>query len=193
MDNTVGSLTQQQKSLIVGTLLGDGYLRIIPKRKDALLEINHSFTQKEYVDWKYEILKNISGSPPKMRRGNNARIAYRFYSKQLPELTALYQLFYREKKKVIPANLTLDPTSLAVWFMDDGSRCRTNDIYLNTQQFSVQDQKKLVRALQKLNLKTTLNKDKQYYRLRFLKSSLVILRALLNEEIISSMRYKIEL
>ena len=193
MDNTVGSLTQQQKSLIIGTLLGDGYLRIIPKRKHALLEINHSFAQKEYVDWKYEILKNISGSPPKMRKGNGSRIAYRFYSKQLPELTALYQLFYRETKKIIPVNLTLDPTSLAVWFMDDGGRCRTNDVYPNTQQFSVQDQKKLVRALQKLNLEVTLNKDKQYYRLRFLKFSLTTLRALLNEEIIPSMRYKIEL
>ena len=193
MDNTVGSLTQQQKSLIVGTLLGDGYLRIIPKRNHALLEINHSFAQKEYVDWKYKILKNISGSPPKMRKSNGTRIAYRFYSKQLSELTALHQLFYRKTKKVIPANLTLDPTSLAVWFMDDGSRCKTNDIYLNTQQFSIQDQKKLVRALQKLNLKATLNKDKQYYRLRFLKSSLAILRKILDKEIIPSMRYKIEL
>ena len=70
MDNTVGSLTQIQKSLIIGTLLGDGYSRIIPKRKNALLEVNHSFAQKEYVDWKYEILKNISGSPPKERKGN---------------------------------------------------------------------------------------------------------------------------
>ncbi|MBI2075416.1 MAG: hypothetical protein HYT82_01975 [Candidatus Harrisonbacteria bacterium] len=193
MDNTVGSLTQQQKSLIVGTLLGDGYLRIIPGSKNALLEINHSFAQKEYVDWKYDVLKNISGSPPKSRRGNGARIAYRFYSRQSPELTALHQLFYRGTKKVIPENFALDPTSLAVWFMDDGSRCRTNDVYLNTQQFSVEDQEKLVRALRELNLEATLNKDKTYYRLRFLKSSLARLREMLGDIIVPSMRYKIEL
>ena len=46
MDNTVGSLTQYQKSLIIGTIFGDGYLRIIPGRKNAFLEINHSFSQK---------------------------------------------------------------------------------------------------------------------------------------------------
>ena len=42
----MGSLTKYQKSLIVGTILGDGYLRIMPGRQDAFLEINHSFSQK---------------------------------------------------------------------------------------------------------------------------------------------------
>ena len=70
MDNTVGSLTQYQKSLIIGTILGDGYLRIIPGRNNAFLEINHSFSQKQYVDWKFEKLKNICISRPKARKGN---------------------------------------------------------------------------------------------------------------------------
>lgn len=81
MGNTVGSLTQSQKSLIIGTMLGDGYLRIIPGRKNAFLEINHSFSQKEYVDWKFNRLKNICISTPKERRGVGRRIAYRFYTK----------------------------------------------------------------------------------------------------------------
>ena len=54
MDNTVGSLTQLQKSLIAGSILGDGYMRIIPGRKNAFLEINHSYRAKEYVDWKID-------------------------------------------------------------------------------------------------------------------------------------------
>ena len=59
MGNTVGSLTQFQKSIIIGSILGDGYLRIISGRNNAFLEINHSIKQKEYVDWKYLNLKNI--------------------------------------------------------------------------------------------------------------------------------------
>jgi hypothetical protein len=117
MDNIVGSLTQFQKSVIVGTLLGDGYARIVKGRRDALLEINHSYSQKEYVDWKYSVLKNISKSAPRIRRGNNSRIAYRFYTRQHPEITKLYHLFYKEGKKTVPA-ITLDPLSLAVWFME---------------------------------------------------------------------------
>ncbi len=54
MDNTVGSLTKEEKSIIIGSVLGDGYLRIVPGRKNALFEINSSFKQKAYIDWKYE-------------------------------------------------------------------------------------------------------------------------------------------
>lgn len=50
MDNTVGSLTQLQKSVVIGTMLGDGYIRKMKGRKNAFLEINHSLKQKEYVD-----------------------------------------------------------------------------------------------------------------------------------------------
>ena len=40
MENAVGSLTEEQKSIIIGTLLGDGTLR---KKTNTLLEINHSY------------------------------------------------------------------------------------------------------------------------------------------------------
>jgi len=187
----VGSLTQLQRSVIIGSLLGDGYLRTFPRRKDALLEINHSYKQKEYVDWKYSALRNVCKSAPKMRKGNGSRIAYRFYTKQLAELTELYKQFYRDGKKKVPENLKIDPIILSVWFMDDGSRCRDCDVYLNTQQFSIEDQKKLIRALYEMELESNLNKDKMYYRLRFFKSSLSKLRSLLKDTVIPSMRYKL--
>ena len=40
MDNTVGSLTEFERSIIIGSVLGDGYLRTIPGRKNAFLEID---------------------------------------------------------------------------------------------------------------------------------------------------------
>ena len=98
-------------------------------------------------------------------------MAYRFYSKQIPEISELYKLFYKDGKKIIPDTISLDPIILTVWFMDDGSKCRSVDVYLNTQQFCIADQKKLIVALEKIGLKANLNKDK----------------------IITSMKYKIEL
>ncbi len=192
MDNTVGSLTQLQKSLIIGTMLGDGYIRKMKGRKDAFLEINHSFTQKEYVDWKYTVLKNITVSEPKIRHGKENRIAYRFYTKQLPELTEIMNMFYEGNKKVIP-DIKLDPIMLAIWFMDDGSRCRESDVYLNTQQFDKNDQFNLLKSLKLLGLDARLNKDKEYYRIRFMKSSIYRLYDLIGEYIIPSMKYKIGL
>ena len=64
----MGSLTQFQRSFVIGTLLGDGYLRIVPGRNNAFLEVNHSIKVKEYVDWKYETLQSIAGSKPKSEK-----------------------------------------------------------------------------------------------------------------------------
>ena len=192
MDNTAGSLNQLQKSFLIGTLLGDGYIRQVKGRRNAFLEINHSITQREYVEWKYKILKNLTRSGPKYRKGNGSRIAYRFFTKQHPEFTKMMDLFYRDKKKCIP-DLVLDPISLAVWFMDDGSRCSKDDVYLNTQQFSKDDQYKLLKFLKKIGLSGTLNKDKKYYRIRFTSSCIPKLFGIIEKHIIPSMKYKIGL
>ena len=54
-------LTSTQEQLIHGSLLGDGAMRC---KQNALLEINHCFAQREYVDWKYEILSDLVLTPP---------------------------------------------------------------------------------------------------------------------------------
>ena len=86
MDNTVGSLTKLERSIIIGSILGDGYLRKIPNRSNAFLEINHSLKAKDYVDYKYKLLKRICKSEPKVRKNNGNRFAYRFYTKQNLEM-----------------------------------------------------------------------------------------------------------
>ena len=190
-DNTVGSLTQLQESVLIGSILGDGYLRRILGRKDAFLEINHSIKAKEYVDWKYEIFKNISQSSPKERAGNEGRVAYRFFTRQHPRLTEWLNLFYHNGRKIIPKNLKLNPQILAVWFMDDGSKTNKNDVYLNTQQFSLADQKRLLFLLRQINLKARLNRDKKYWRIRFLKESVGDLNKMIKPHVIPSMAYKL--
>ena len=187
----MGSLTQFQKSVILGSVLGDGYVRIVPGRKDAFLEINHSAKAKEYVDWKYSVLKNISKSPPKIRKSGEDRIAYRFFTRQHAEITEILNGFYKNGKKTIPSNLKLDSLMLAVWFMDDGSKSRKFDVYLNTQQFGLHDQKKLLRALREMGLRARLNRDKSYYRIRFLKESVSKLNNLIKLHIVPSMKYKL--
>lgn len=189
-DNTVGSLTQLQKSVIIGSVLGDGYLHRVPGRRGAFLEINHSINAREYVDWKYSILKGITRSTPKARKGNGLRIAYRFLTRQHPEISQLHRTFYARGKKQIFA-IKLNPLILAVWFMDDGSKCRKYDVYLNTQQFTLPDQKKLIVMLSRLGLYARVNKDKVYYRLRFLKKSVQKFNRIIEGYIIPSMRYKL--
>ena len=189
MGNTVGSLTQEQKSIIIGSLLGDGYLRIVPGRENAFLEINHSISEKDYVDWKYQKLKNLVKSPPKARKGKGKRIAYRFFTKKHPGITRLYQKFYRSKEKIIP-NLKLNPLIMAVWFMDDGSKSYRT-YYLNTQRFDYQSQKKLIHMLKECGIDSLLNRDKRYYRIRIRQNSAERFKELIRNYIIPSMEYKL--
>ena len=187
----MGSLTQLQKSVVIGSILGDGSIRIVPGRKNALLEINHSVFAKEYVDWKYSVLKDFVASPPKEYRSNGQRIAYRFWTRQHPEFSKFFRIFYISGKKQIADELKIDPIILAVWFMDDGSKCRDRDVYLNTQQFCYLDQRKLVKKLKKIKLKARINRDKSYFRLRFLKSDIKKFNQMIADYIVPSMRYKL--
>lgn len=191
MDNTVGSLTQLQLSVIIGCVLGDGHLRIVPGRKEAFLEVNHSIKAKEYVDWKYSILKDICRFPPKIRKIDKKRISSRFFTREHPQITEIYRKFYHEKIKVIPKELRLNPIILAVWFMDDGSKTKKGDVYLNTQKFDWKSQRRLLHALRMIGIKGRLNKDKKYYRIRIYKESIPKLLEIIKPYILPTMEYKI--
>src|SRR3990172_6031191 len=163
--NTVGSLSSTQHAILVGSLLGDGTLRRqdSQRRINALFEVNHSFQCREYVDWKYSHFQAYVLASPKARKGNGNRVAYRFTTRSLPVFTDYFEWFYRDGKKLVPADIELDALTLAVWFMDDGSKSRTA-WYLNSQQFSVADQRFLVSLLRKtFGIQATLNSYKHYY------------------------------
>ena len=160
-------------------------------KDNALLEINHSFRQKAYVDWKYQLFKNIVTTPPKKRFGKNGRIAYRFTTRSLPKLTTIYKQFYQEGRKIIPADLKITNLSLAVWVMDDG--CKSyRAMYLNTQKFDRSEQHRLAELLDTQHgIKTSINKDKKYWRLRVAVGSVGMLKRLVKPHFLPSLTYKL--
>ena len=184
----MGSLAEKSKAIIIGCVLGDGAMRC---KKNALLEINHSFKQKNYVDWKFEALQSYTSTPPKLRRSGKGRIAYRFTTRSLPELTKIYSQFYKSGRKEIPKDLKLKPLSLAVFFMDDG--CKSyNALYLNTQKYSVESQNSLIRLLRTQDrIKASINKDKNYYRLRIAVGSVDRFKNVIAPYLLPEFRYKL--
>ena len=109
----------------------------------------------------------------------------------MPVFTNYYEWFYKGGKKVVPNDLTLNGLSLAVWFMDDGSRSR-NAWYLNTQQFSVVEQQSLAKTLDDcFGIESTLNRDKSYYRIRIRCSSGTLLREAIEPCLLACFRYKL--
>ena len=183
----MGSLTETQRSIVVGTLLGDGAMRC---KANALLEINHSLHQKDYVDWKFQQLADMVRSGPKPRAGNGSRVAYRFTTLSLPQLTPYFRLFYRGGQKIVP-EIDLSPLAMAVWFMDDGCRSRSS-AYLNTQQFHLKCQRRLMELLDKQwDIRTTLNRDKSYYRLRIAVESIERFRSIIETHMLPQFMYKL--
>ncbi len=181
-------LTMEQQSVIIGSLLGDGAMRC---KRNALLEINHGIAQKAYVDWKFSILTNLVATPPKERRSNGCRVAYRFTTLSLPVLTPFYQLFYdRERHKIVPP-IMLSPLALAVWFMDDGRKSHRT-IYLNTQQFDLERQQMLLAMLlDQWEIRGALNRDKNYQRIRIAVSSAKAFIQIIEKHVLPELRYKI--
>lgn len=136
----VPELSEIQQQVILGSLLGDGSLRLqkTQKAKNPLFSVAHSDKQKDYLEWKELILKNISMgvTVQKNNRGFNTRkdaLLYKFFTKSLPCLHSLYDKFFKVGKKEVSLELLygLTPIALAVWFMDDGSSHK-NTLYLHT-------------------------------------------------------------
>ena len=202
MGNIVGRqnyISDFQKQVIIGCLLGDGRLECRSKNGNARLRIHHGEKQKNYLFWKYRVFKNIVNSGPKeifwedKKRDINC-VSWYFHTLTLRELKNFHLLFYDSKgKKILPKNLynLLTPLSLAIWTMDDGDNDK-DSIRYNIQSFSLNEQKALKQLLKKkYQLNSNLNKDRNSYRLRVDKASKVKLIKLINPFIIPSMRYKI--
>lgn len=148
-------LGKKQKEILIGSVLGDGFLQATGK-KNARLRLEHSTKQKFYIEWKHEVLKNFMQAPPKrIERFNpvwqRTYVYYRCQTHATPYLGKLRRLFYDGNRKVIPGNiqsLLKAPQSLAVWYMDDGSlylRDKMAEIYLPA--YNEQDLQRLKDAL----------------------------------------------
>ena len=125
-DSKYVPLSDQTRAIILGMLLGDGSLKIQNKYSNANLQIRHSETQKEYLLWKAEMLKEIAGDRSvKVQKadGYSKNKKWRFVSKRLSSLTALQRITHKHNKlRIKRAWLNqMTPLSLAVWWCDDGS------------------------------------------------------------------------
>jgi len=193
------SLIKRQKKILIGLLLGDGHLEKLYNLALARLKVEHSYKQKEYVDWLYKELKSWVRTEPKIRRmrtWGKLRKNYRFSTYGHKILGKLRERFYKGRKKIIPDDLEKDINSLtlAVWYMDDGSikSKRHKGVFLNTQGFRKNDVRKLQRILRdKFEITSTTRKDKNGEQIYLGGKSGEKFIVLIDAHIIFSMKYKI--
>lgn len=112
-------LTQAQKDLILGGLLGDGEVDRTSSTKARYID-SHKNAHHSYVHWKAEQLA------PYVSKVSTSDTMCTLYTISHDYMLGLYLDWYRmtdgKMQKQAPSEIHLSPSAIAVWFMDDGSK-----------------------------------------------------------------------
>lgn len=203
--STIG-VSSKQKSVLIGSLLGDGYLNT-RKRKSiykAHLQERHTTTQREYTFLKADIFSNFNVHkyemlPNKEQRRPKGAVGY--YTDAHAIFMDYQKLFYNEfYKKIIPIDFleeNFDDFALAIWFMDDGCTKIRNqiegllpDCQIATNSFSEVEVEELVTFLKKRGL-DCYKGNHAGWRIFFTKEGSLELVKRIAKYVPKSMRYKV--
>lgn len=192
-------LTQDQLSLITGSLLGDSTMRIGAGAINANFKVEHGLEQKDLVFCKYQILRPWVFTEPKLsyrydKYGNKYLKSWWFRTIRHHKLTEIQKLFYPKGKKIVPKNINLflNEFALAWWIMDDGCYNRSK-IDISTYSFTLDEVQRLLKVmLNKFKLQGNYYRDRDKgYRIYFKVSETKKLVKIIEPYIIDSMKYKI--
>ena len=140
-------LPNKVHQIIFGSLLGDMHCK--KEYLNSNIEETHSIKQKNYVIWKYSILKNHF------------------------KLNEYHNLFYNSGKKIINQSVLnqLDTLGIAVWYCDDGYYDPENHtVEIHTEGFSIEENqilKEWFRNKCNLNVNFKIGHSKNKVILRF--------------------------
>jgi len=149
-------LSDRCREIILGSLLGDGSLRIHKPYKNARFSFRHSVHQKEYFDWKVNQLREVSSQNNvwKQKADGFGGEKMRFQSLALESLTEIYRLTHQHDHRLVVRRKWLNlltPLSLAVWWLDDGSIIANGRKgVLCTDPIPIEEQKLLAKYLLKV-------------------------------------------
>ena len=168
--------TEDQEQIILGTLLGDGHLTAPGERgtnRRSMLEICHSSIpgkrdQSKYIMWLSEQLGYFCHGVKKIRGGRQMRLR----SKASGYLSDLHPFLYSSGRKSVTQDFLdrLSPLAVAVWYMDDGGVQSRNKraCKISTHNFNLEEHRLFVEWFRiKFNIKAIIQRDRQYYCLRF--------------------------
>ena len=187
-------LTDLARDVVIGTVLGDGYLNV----KSAHLSMGHSVKQRDYAVFKAMLLAELSPRIDEVERamavGGTAE-AHAVHIRTIAHrsLGVFRNEFYRPEK-VVPEWIAdeLNERILAIWFMDDGyTRIRDGGreplAEIATNAFTDRDLQVLLKGLRRLGLPSKALRGRLYFDVPTTKK----LSELIAPFVPPSMRYKL--
>src|SRR3989344_6680836 len=116
-------LSDYQKEVLIGLLLGDGHLETQNNGRTYRLKIEHTYWQKDYTNWLYKIFQEWVLTPPQEKQQIVSGVVYKKYwfSTVSHGAFRFYAQQFYNKHKILPKliNKWLSPIVMAIWFMDD--------------------------------------------------------------------------
>ncbi len=196
-NNPLLLLNQEEHDLIIGSVLGDAYIR--KRELNSCFRFSHSIKQKEYARWKSEILRDFGVSEFRevKRKIKDSFIHAIDFSTHTHQIFNYYRnLFYGSGRKKITLEILnqLTPRSLAIWVCDDGSYDNKQGyIVLCTNSFSLEEHELMKEFFnEKFGLDPTIGfRDGKYYYLRFKQGDTKKLIEIIKPFIPNCMVYKI--
>jgi len=180
-----GIETNQVKEIIFGSLLGDGKLELPPRGTNARFGFTQSEGHKDYFLSVCNSLSSICSGKFREhtyvdKRTGKSYKSLNFWSRALPMLTEFYSLFYLNKVKRVPEDLSLlTPLALAHLIMQDGSRGTCRGLYICTDSFILTDVQRLASYLtDTYNIRCSVHKSGGNYRIYILAKSVQLVKDL---------------
>lgn len=184
----------QTLSILTGKLLGDGYLDT--SNPGYSITFGHKVEHEEYVDYCMDLLGDFCTQNKRYRISGYGTEMVDARTKGSRHLNTLFNNWKITETKQVPANIKLDPISLAFWYMDDGSLLHTllqqDRACFATCAFTEESVDILINALADLNLEAVSYKDnKGYWRIRLNYKAADKLFAMISPYIPPVMQYKL--
>ena len=126
-DNTL-ELNDYLREALIGLTLGDLSLEKATNNSNIRLRFDQGIIHSDYLYFLYDLFKaytlsypNSTNRKPEKRTGNTYN-SFIFKTRMLPCFNYLWELFYLDRKKIVPSNIKdlLTEVGLAFWIMDDG-------------------------------------------------------------------------
>lgn len=190
-------------------VLGNGYLRVKkdsrwPNSYFSSIKIKHCKAQEEYINHKADLIHSIfGGKRPKVVPINNNGYPGFMFQKSNKYFRTLHSWIYKNNKKTFSRKILnmLTPQGIAIWYMDDGGlsakkrdgKIHAYELFLNTHETKETNQIIINYFLEVYDIKFTQVKNKGLYRLRCGTKQARKFIALIEDYVIPSMRYKIDM